>query len=64
MVELNGICFRYGGRIFELRDAGIDIEMKKEKRVSYYRLVTPKTNIDFDNVRLKPVPVETQMRLL
>jgi hypothetical protein len=29
-VQLNEICFRYGGRLFELRKAGFEIETKAE----------------------------------
>lgn len=29
-LELNEICFRYGGRLFELRKEGFDIETKAE----------------------------------
>lgn len=29
-LELNEICFRYGGRLFELRQEGFEIETKAE----------------------------------
>ena len=36
--ELNKICFRYGGRIFDLRRAGHTIEKKYERGIWWYRL--------------------------
>ncbi|HVB55858.1 MAG TPA: helix-turn-helix domain-containing protein [Candidatus Acidoferrales bacterium] len=37
-VELNAICFRYGGRIFELRGAGYEIKTIREGE-SLFRFV-------------------------
>ena len=38
MRSLNDICYRYGGRIHELKADGHDIELKRHKGVVYYRL--------------------------
>jgi len=37
-LELNEICFRYGGRIFDLRKEGWDIETKQESE-SLFRFI-------------------------
>jgi predicted alpha/beta hydrolase family esterase len=36
--RLNNICFRYGARIYELREAGHEIDKKRMHNVWYYRL--------------------------
>lgn len=38
MRALNDICYRYGGRIHELRADGHEIEKKRHRGVVYYRL--------------------------
>lgn len=36
--ELNKICFRYGARLWDLKQDGIDHEIKTIKNIKYYRL--------------------------
>ncbi len=39
--ELNGICFRFGGRIHELRKLGCNIRSRRVKQGLYsYRLIS------------------------
>lgn len=35
---LNKICFRYGARIYDLRQKGHEIEKQSQRGVWYYRL--------------------------
>ncbi len=35
---LNNICFRYGARIYDLRQKGHEIEKQSKQGVWYYRL--------------------------
>ena len=56
---LNNICFRYGARIFDLRQQGHDIEKQKQRGVWYYRL-KPKggdaSGLNKDSGHLRIVP--------
>lgn len=36
--RLNAICFRYGARIYDLRQAGHEIEKSRVHGIWYYRL--------------------------
>ena len=42
-VELNKICFRYGGRIHELRKRGWEIETKREAEGLFRFILRGKT---------------------
>lgn len=58
--ELNReTCFRYSARIMELRRAGFDIVSERDKDgLWWYRLVTPKSEIDWEKMRPKPQTVK------
>jgi len=45
---------RYGGRVHELRRAGIEIDIECRDGSYYYRLATPVDEIDFGECRVKP----------
>ena len=55
--ELNKICFRYSGRIHELKKKNIFVSDGEyvKKGVYSYRLLTKPKDIDFDKCRIKEV---------
>ena len=57
-IELMRYACQYNARIFDLRDAGIEISAIPKsyngKRYAKYRLITPSYKIDFDKAKLKP----------
>jgi hypothetical protein len=54
-MELNSICFRYGGRIHDLLQRGFKIERRRDRQLEWYRLATPRESIDYENMVVLPV---------